>query len=950
MTSAHLLRPAAALVVLLSVAACGGGGGGSTPAPNPPTPNPPNPSTGRTIGGTVTGMIGSGLVLQNNGGDNLAISANGPFTFATTIAQGNAYNVSVLTQPSNPQQTCVVTNGGGTAGDANVTSVAIACTTNTFTVSANVSGLTGEGLVIANGPDRIVISANGTFTFGSGVASGARYNVMIDAAPVNPAQRCTIANGNGAIATADVTVTITCTATFPTVAYNLNQGDGTLASYAIDAATGQMRPRFVVNTGARPAQLTTYESAGGKRFAYVANQDSDTVSAFALDPRSGALTEVSGSPVATGGAKPTQLTLHPARPFLYALNENSSSIAAYNLDPDTGALTQVGPVATGSSPRALSIDASGRFAYVAASGSGELFTYAIDQTSGALTEVPNSRVAIGTSSGGLTLERNGRFVYSFDSAAGTIWSFALDSNTGVPTQIAGSPLAAGANIALLGVHPNGKFIYARRGPQTQTVANGVAVFAINQSTGALTEIAGSPFDTGANPLAIAFDPTSRRMYAGHLLVQDTPEFNVRAYSVHPDTGALTVIGGSPFASPAFPLSLDVDSSGRYLYVANTQSNQLTGYRISGSGSLSQLASSPSNVGASPTVVTAEEGTAPLSLSSKFVYVTDPAGSIRSFNIAADGTLNAGAVPSVPASAPLGVTLDHQGRFAYVAAPGESAVRIYAVNAGTGTLTEIAGSPIVTGGNPQYVAIEPSGRYAYVSIPSTTSIVKYTVDAATGGLSSPVPKTVTGAQDLVITPNGRWLMATPASGRAVYSYSIDASNGELGSEVELDLGPTIAIASIAIDPSGKFAYITDVANGEGELRQFRINAQTGALSPIGFPFSFAGIGVLQGVAVDPKGSFVFTADSTRNSVSMFSVDSTTGELAYRGSTPTTPAGTNPIAIAIDYSGDFARVATANGELLTFRINRATRDLTLIDTITGLGATAEPATIVTSSHAE
>jgi 6-phosphogluconolactonase len=955
MTSAHLLRPAAALVVLLSVAACGGGGGGggAAPAPNPPTPNPPDPSTSRTIGGTVTGMMGTGLMLQNNGGDNLAIGANGPFTFATTVAQGNAYSVSVLTQPSNPQQTCVVSNGGGTAGGANVTSVAVSCTTDTFTVSANVSGLTGEGLVIANGPDRIVSNTNGTFTFDSRVASGARYNVVVDAAPVNPAQRCTIANGNGAITTADVTVTIACAATFPTVAYNLNQGDGTLASYVIDAATGQMRPRSVVNTGAGPAQLTIHKSVSGGRFGYIANQDSDSVSAFALDPRNGALTEVPGSPFATGGAKPTQVTLHPVRPFLYAINENGASIAAYTVDADTGALTHVGPVATGSSPRAFSIEASGRFAYVAASGSGELFTYAIDQTTGALAEVPDSRVAIGTASGGMTLERNGRFVYSFDPTAGTISAFALDSNTGVPTQIAGSPLAAGANIALLGMHPNGKFIYARRGPQTQDVANGVAVFAINSTTGALTEIAGSPFDPGANPLAITFDPTGRHMYAGHLLIRElqTAELNVRAYSVHPNTGALTVIGGSPFASPASPSALDVDSSGKYLYVANTQSNQLTAYRIdSGDGSLSQLASSPTNVGASPTVVTSEEDTTPLSLSSKFVYVTDPAGSIRSFNIAADGTLSAGAVPSLTANAPLGITLDPQGRFAYVADPGANAVRIYAVNASTGTLAEIAGSPVATVGAPQYVAIEPSGRYAYVSIPSTTSIVKYTVDATTGGLSSPLPKIVTNAQDLVITPNGRWLMATPAAGTTVYSYSIDVSNGELGSAVALNLGATVAITSIAIDSSGKFAYVTDVTNGDGELRQFQINAQTGALSPVGFPFTYVGIGEPKGIAVDPKGGFVFTADSTGNSVSMFSINSSTGALTYRGSTPTTPAGTNPIAITTDYSGDCVRVATANGELLSFRINRDTRNLTLIDTETGLGATAEPATIVTSSHAE
>jgi 6-phosphogluconolactonase (cycloisomerase 2 family) len=955
MTSARLLRPSVALVVLLSLAACGGGGGGDNntpapnpPAPNPPTPNPPGPPASRTIGGAVTGLNGAGLVLQNNGGDNLAINADGTFTFATSVAQGNAYNVTVATQPSSPQQTCVVSSGSGTAGDANVTSVAVACATDTFTVTANIVGLTGAGLAIANGSDRIRSNTNGSFTFDTAVLSGGRYNVLIDAAPAEPVQRCTVTNGNGTITNADVTVTIMCAATFPTLAYNLNQADGTIASYAIDAATGQMRPRFVAKTGASPAQLTTYKTANGTRFSYIANQNSDSVSAFTLDARSGAMTEVPGSPFDSGD-KPTLLSLHPTAPFLYAMNESDASIIAYTINANNGALTQVSSMATGSSPRAFSIDASGHFAYVAASGSGELFTFAIDQTAGALSEVANSRVAIGTSFGGMALERNGRFVYSFDSAAGTISAFAINANTGVPAAITGSPFTAGTNIALLDVHPNGRFIYAKRGPQTQVQANGVAVFSIDETTGALSEIAGSPFDASANPLAITFDPTGTRMYAGHLLVQGTPEFNVRAYSVNPNTGALTVIDGSPFASPAFPSSLDVDSTGTYLYVANIQSNQLTAYRIdNGDGSLAQLSSSPSNVGASPTVVTTEEDSTPLSLSSKFVYVTDPAGSVRSFSIAADGTLSAGPVPSVAANAPLGITLDPQGRFAYVADTAASAVRIYSVNASTGTLTEIDNSPVGTGGAPHYVAIEPSGRYAYVSVPGTMSIVKFAVDANTGRLSAPVTKTATDdVQDLVITPNGRWLMATSVGGSTVYSYTINANDGELGTEVALDLGATVAITSIALDLSGRFAYITNTTNGDGELRQFQINAQTGALSPVGFPFGYDAIGVPKGIAVDPKGSFMYSADSSGNGVSMFSINSTTGAPTYRGSTP---AGTNPIAITTDYSGDFVRVAAANGELLTFRVNRDDRDLTLIDTETGGGATAEPATIVTSSHAE
>ncbi len=55
--------------------------------------------------------MGSGLVLQDNLGDNLSITGNGAFTFATPVADGSAYAVTVLTSPSSPSQTCTVTGG-----------------------------------------------------------------------------------------------------------------------------------------------------------------------------------------------------------------------------------------------------------------------------------------------------------------------------------------------------------------------------------------------------------------------------------------------------------------------------------------------------------------------------------------------------------------------------------------------------------------------------------------------------------------------------------------------------------------------------------------------------------------------------------------------------------------------------------------------------------------------
>jgi len=78
-----------------------------------------------SVGGTVTGLTGTGLALQNNGGDTLAVAANGPFGFVTELLDSAAYAVTVSTQPTG--QACSVTNGSGTISTANVTDVGVTC-------------------------------------------------------------------------------------------------------------------------------------------------------------------------------------------------------------------------------------------------------------------------------------------------------------------------------------------------------------------------------------------------------------------------------------------------------------------------------------------------------------------------------------------------------------------------------------------------------------------------------------------------------------------------------------------------------------------------------------------------------------------------------------------------------------------------------------------------------
>lgn len=168
-----------------------------------------------TIGGNVGGLTGTGLVLQNNGGDDLSISANGSFTFSTKIANGASYNVTVKTQPSGPTQLCTVANGSSTVSGGNVTSVSVTCVP-AYTVGGTVSGLTGTGLVLQNNnSDDLPISADGSFTFPTGLINGASYDVTVKTQPSGPTQLCTVTNGKATISGSNVSnVMVSCVAAY----------------------------------------------------------------------------------------------------------------------------------------------------------------------------------------------------------------------------------------------------------------------------------------------------------------------------------------------------------------------------------------------------------------------------------------------------------------------------------------------------------------------------------------------------------------------------------------------------------------------------------------------------------------------------------------------------------------------------------------------------------------
>jgi hypothetical protein len=165
------------------------------PAPRPaPPPPPPTP---RIVGGSVSGLPGSGLVLQLNGANDLPVSANGKFNFPKALARGSVYSVSVKTSPSFPvKQTCKVDQGSGKIANVNINNIAVTCSTVSFAVGGTVAGLSGkkpvkELVLQLNGANDLAITKNGKFIFpGVRLPDGSDYSVAIKKTPAR--QKCTI--------------------------------------------------------------------------------------------------------------------------------------------------------------------------------------------------------------------------------------------------------------------------------------------------------------------------------------------------------------------------------------------------------------------------------------------------------------------------------------------------------------------------------------------------------------------------------------------------------------------------------------------------------------------------------------------------------------------------------------------------------------------------------------
>ncbi|AUH71484.1 beta-propeller fold lactonase family protein [Legionella sainthelensi] len=446
-------------------------------------------ATTYTIGGSISGLTTDGLVLQNNGGDDLPVSANATsFQFSTPIAEGGSYAVTIRHQPAG--LTCTIDNATGNNVMANVTDISIVCSVTTYTIGGAISGLTTDGLVLQNnGGDDLSVAANATlFQFSTPVAEGGGYDVTVKQQPSG--LKCSVSNGSGSNVMANVTdISVTCVVLY----------------------------------------------------TYVTNSGANTVSLCNINQTTGVLT----CPGTTGSGfnNPRAIHINPTGSFAYIVNQNNGLITLCNVNQTSGVLNC--PGTTGGSfqsPIDIAINPAGTMAYVTNSGNNTVSQCVINQTTGELS-CPSTTGSGFNGPGGITVNSAGTFAYIVNELANNISACGIDQSTGNFTSCA---VYTGDfnHPNRITLNPGGNFAYVSNG-FGDTTPSEVFLCSVEQSTGALT----CPGTTGTGfnqPFGITINSANTIAY-----IANSGNNSVSLCNITQSTGALSCPGatGSGFTNP-----------------------------------------------------------------------------------------------------------------------------------------------------------------------------------------------------------------------------------------------------------------------------------------------------------------------------------------------------------------------------------------------------------------
>jgi RNase P/RNase MRP subunit p29 len=212
-------------------------------------------NTPGALGGTISGLTTSGLVLKNGSDELTVTSGSSTFQFSSTVADAATYSVTVKTQPTG--KTCSVSSGSGTMVSAGITNVQVTCSSNSYSISGSISGLTTAGLKLKNGAEVLTVSSGATtFGFSNSVAYGGTYSVSIDTQPTG--HTCSLSNSSGTMGAVNLSaVQVTCSIN----AYSLSGSISGLNASGLKLKNGS--EVLTISSGATTFAFSTNIAFGG---------------------------------------------------------------------------------------------------------------------------------------------------------------------------------------------------------------------------------------------------------------------------------------------------------------------------------------------------------------------------------------------------------------------------------------------------------------------------------------------------------------------------------------------------------------------------------------------------------------------------------------------------------------------------------------------------------------
>lgn len=558
--------------------------------------NSDNPPATYSIGGGISGLSTTGLVLQNNAGDDLAVAANASsFEFATRVAAGGAYNVTVATQP--PEQACIVSNGSGSNVSAAVTTISVVCSPR---YAIDFSG--AHLLFSASSPQSVVAGGSLSLT----VTAEANYTKLDTVGGT-----CAAGTWAGNVYTTGI-ITADCTAIFAagiTVGGSISGLTGTAIlimngtdnlSVSSNGAFTFLTPlaegsSYNVTVGTQPAGQTCSVTNGS---AVLGNSNVTNV-AITCSTNTYTVTTSAG---ANGNILPASSVVvnSGANQIFTATPSSGYTINQWLLDNNVvqagGTTYQLSNIQADHTVRATFIAASPRFAYVGNLGS-DVIKCDVNASTSALSN------CAATGSGflgpvGIAINSAHTLAYIANLNSSSISQCSVDSSTGTLSACTDAG-ATSLNLPLsITLNSANAFAYI-----ANLSGDSITQCAVDSGTGALSSCVDSGATSVQAPQALKLNAAGTFAY-----IATASGLNLVKCSVNAGTGALGTCAatGAGFNGTD---GIEIDASGTVAYVANSSDGTISKCNVSASdGELSGCATAASGFNAPASIILNRAGT------------------------------------------------------------------------------------------------------------------------------------------------------------------------------------------------------------------------------------------------------------------------------------------------------------------------------------------------------